>query len=351
MSKSFTLAILIAFSFAAALACSSAGDHDGDGDGDGSDGDVDGDSDTDSDSDADTDTYTGSPPSGCTKMDILFVIDDSGSMQCEQEMLTQAFPEFVQVIEEYNQENNNDLTYRIGVTATSRTLSYTIDPPPVGPIDIPPMNMNESGLDGELVEVNGQKWIDGPGNQSEIVSWFSEAATVGTGGTSYEMPLQCMAVSLLKNAEGEANEGFLRPDSLFIAVIITDEDDCSRTDNNFTVPDDSCMADPEQHNLVELQEYKDLLDDQFGGPERYVVVAIAGLNGCDADAYPTNCDEDSSYAGAQEAIRLQDFITNYIGDGEEENGVFSDICSNTMSEALDEALNKMTVACDEFPVE
>jgi hypothetical protein len=332
-------AMTIALSFALAPACSADRD-----DGSGSDGDTDGDSD--GDSDADTDSYTGPPNQGCTMMDILFVIDDSGSMGCEQTMLAQAFPQFIEVIEQYNQDQGNNLSYRLGVTATSRTLHYIIDLP----FGLPDMNMNENGLDGELVEASGLNWIDGPGNQSEIVSWFTEAASVGTGGTSYEMPLQCLALALAKDQPGEANDGFLRNDSLFITVLITDEDDCSRTDNDFTIPDDHCMSDPAAHNLVDLQLYKDFLDDRFGGADRYVVVTVAGLNGCDADAYPTTCSEDSSYAGALEAVRLQDFMDNYIGTAADDNGLFSDICANTMADALQEALEKMTVACDEYPV-
>jgi hypothetical protein len=337
------LTMLLALLLVLAPSCSADDGRDGSGaDGD-SDGD--GDSDTDGDADGDTDTYTGPPNQGCTKMDILFVIDDSGSMGCEQSMLTQAFPQFVQVIEEYNQAQGNNLSYRLGVTSTGRTVNYTIEVPL-----FPPFNMNENGLDGELNEVSGLKWIDGPGNQSEIVSWFSDAADLGTGGPSYEMPLQCLALAIAKDQPGEANEGFLRDDSLFITVIITDEDDCSRLDNNFTISNDSCMSDPVAHNLVDLQEYKDFLDEKLGGPERYVVVTVAGLNGCDASSYPTTCSEDSSYAGAKKAERLQDFMNNYIGTTADDNGLFSDLCANTMADALQEALEKMTVACDEFPV-
>jgi hypothetical protein len=80
------------------------------------------------------------------------------------------------------------------------------------------------------------------------------------------------------------------------------------------------------------------------------VVTVAGLNDCDASGYPTTCDEDSSYAGAMEAERLQDFMNNYIGTETDDNGLFSDICANTMTDALQEALEKMTVACDEYPI-
>jgi len=338
MRTAIVLALMTALILALSPACS-ASDRDGSS---GGNADSDGDGDSDSDSDTGTSTYD----QGCTMMDILFVIDDSGSMRCEQEMLIAAFPQFIQVIEDYNQSQGGGLSYRLGVTSTGRTVTFTLDPP-----FIPPLTFTEHGMNGELNEIGGQRWIDGPGNQTEITTWFSQAADLGTNGPSYEMPLQCMALALHKDQPGEVNEGFLREDSLFILVIITDEDDCSRTDNNFTITHDTCTSDPlAEGMLVPLQSYKDYLDERFGSPSRYVVVTIAGLDGCGADAYPTTCNEDSSYAGAKAAIRLQDFMDNYIGAGPDDNGLFSDICTNTMTDALQEALEKMTVACDEFPI-
>jgi hypothetical protein len=266
-------------------------------------------------------------------------------MGCEQDYLALAFPEFIEVVDTYSSENEVD--YRIGVTSTGRTVHYTIEIP-----FFPPIPMNENGDDGELVEEAGQKWIDGPGNQSEIVSWFTAAATgLGTMGPSFEMPLQSMGLAIVKDQPGEANDGFFRENSLFILVMITDEDDCSTGEDNFTITDDACMTPEPEPFLEPLQTYKDYLTEKFGGTDKYVVVTIAGLNGCGADAYPTTCDEDDSYAGALDAIRLEDFMWNYIGVEEDDNGVFSDICNDSMSEALEQALAKMEVACDEYEIE
>lgn len=306
------------------------------------DGDTDTDSDTDIDSDADGDSDSDGDSDGCEKMDILFVIDDSGSMGCEQTYLSQAFPEFIEVIDNYSTENQVD--YRIGVTSTGRTAHYTIEIP-----FFPPIPFNENGDDGVLTEEGGQQWIDGPGNQSGIISWFQGAATLGTAGPSFEMPLQCLGLALAKDQPGQANDGFLRDNALFVTVIITDEDDCSTTEDDFVIMDDACMTPTPDPFLEPLQSYKDFLDETFGGSDRYVVVTVAGLDGCGAEAYPTTCEEDDVYAGAMGAERLVDFMQNYIGTEETDNGVFSDICSESMSDALAVALDKMTVACDEYP--
>jgi len=276
---------------------------------------------------------------GCSKMDILFVIDDSGSMSCEQSKLGQAFPGFIQVLEDYLTPANTQVEYRVGVTSTGRTVDYTLK---LGGQDFP---FHEKGMDGKLNEVpGGGLWIDGPG--STVSSDFSATADLGTGGPSYEMPLESMHMALELTASGEYNDGFLREDSLFIVVFITDEDDCSRLDNDFEIHVDHCMTNPEGHNLVDLQEYKDYLDDKFGGESRYVVVSIAGASSCDISS--VTCEEDDAQAGANDAVRMKDFINNYF----EDNAVFSDICTEPMPDALSRALEKMQVACDEFtPVE
>jgi len=310
----------------------------------GSDGDADTDSDTDTDGDADADV-------GCDKMDILFVVDDSGSMACEQEMLTSSFPGFIQVLEEYNNANADQISYRIGVTSTGRSLDYTIDEPLN-----PPIPMSEDDLDGDLVDVDGQKWIDGPGDTAAITAAFTEAASLGTAGTSFEMPLECMREALDKDAPGCSNEGFLRENSLFIAVVITDEDDCSRTDNDFTISHDQCMTDaehPPEEMLVPLQEFKDCLDGRFGGSERWVFVTISGATDCAMTSWASDsCDpEEDPSAGAIESVRLIDWMNNYVGVDEGENGVFADICTTNLPDALAAALAKMEVACDEYVIE
>src|SRR5688500_7280074 len=51
---------------------------------------------------------------GCSKMDLLFVIDNSGSMGQEQANLIANFPMFIQVLDQ------SGLDYRVAVTTTGR---------------------------------------------------------------------------------------------------------------------------------------------------------------------------------------------------------------------------------------
>ena len=317
-------------------------------DGDGTDTDTD--TDTDADTDTDTDTTTDGYGVGCTEMDILFVIDDSGSMDCEQGDLIAAFPQFIDVLSEYSNDNAANISYRIGVTTTGKTADITFQ---VGSITVP---APQSGMDGDLVmpSTGTDPWIEG--SASELANQFPALASVGTGGPSFEMPLQALGLALAKDSAGAANEGFLRENALFIAVVITDEDDCSTTSMEISgIPDDQCMShegDPifDNYLLEPLQSYKDMLDDRFGGEDRYVFVTIAGAQACDSSS-STCTGEDSSYSGAHEAVRMKDFMNNYIGIDASDNGVFADICTTIMADALTEAMEKMEVICDDFILE
>ena len=71
---------------------------------------------------------------GCSKMDLLFVIDNSGSMQQEQTNLIANFPTFISVLDA------SGLDYRVAVTTTPPTAwspfsaisnSHLIDGTPV----------------------------------------------------------------------------------------------------------------------------------------------------------------------------------------------------------------------------
>src|SRR5262245_34619860 len=73
---------------------------------------------------------------GCSKMDLLFVIDNSGSMGQEQTNLIANFPNFINVLD------MSGLDYRVAVTTTSRNYTYYMTTP-IG--NIPQSTSGESG--------------------------------------------------------------------------------------------------------------------------------------------------------------------------------------------------------------
>jgi len=268
------------------------------------------------------------PAEVCSKMDILFVIDDSGSMGEEQGNLGQNFPQFINVLDEYMAADGL-LDYRIAVTTTGRDVDYVIDPSlglPI-PLPFPEIPMSESGDNGVMRQECGmsQRWIDR--TDSNVSSTFSCVANVGTSGPSLEMPLLATQMALGDRVTDGTNAGFLRDDALLAVVILTDEDDCSRTDNNFTIGGDQCGTnDP---TFLPPSSTINFLDTLTGARGRWATAVIAG---------PSSCS--SSFGEASHAANLQQFV------GETgENAVFSSICDGDLSTALGEAVATFDAAC------
>ncbi len=162
-------------------------------------------------------------------IDILFVIDDSGSMEEEQASLNANFQRFINVL---NNIEGGLPNVHIGVVSTN-----------VGAGDNDGCRNN--GDNGALQNApNGvcdaptDKWIqdianqDGSRNQNfagaDLAATFSCIAELGTTGCGFEQPLESMRRAL--NGSNGANNGFLRPDAFLAVIIISDEDDCSTED-------------------------------------------------------------------------------------------------------------------------
>jgi hypothetical protein len=190
--------------------------------------------------------------------------------------------------------------------------------------------MSESGDNGVLRQDCGmtKRWIDRA--DGDVASSFSCVANVGTGGPSLEMPLYTTQLALGDRMDDGTNAGFLREDSLLGIVYLTDEDDCSRTDNDFTIASDACGSNNPDYLPPSLTV--DFLDQLTGARGRWATAVIAG---------PTQCT--SNFGDAIAANNLQEFV-NLTG----ENAVFSSICDGDLSTALGQALATFDAACRSF---
>ena len=119
----------------------------------------------------------------CNKMDIVFVVDDSGSMAEEQSNLATNFPMFAQLLSQY-QVDGQPLDYRIGLTTTGRTINYSIVLPGIGTLP-----MSETGDNGAFKNNCNSSARFLQSTDPNVESVLSCRANVGTGGPSIEMPL------------------------------------------------------------------------------------------------------------------------------------------------------------------
>ncbi len=133
--------------------------------------------------------------------DILFVVDDSCSMEDEQEELAANFDNFIQHFDGTN------LDYHIGVVRG----------------DLEPGATDDWGILETLPD--GSKWIDA--DTADPTGAFNAIANVGAGGSGEcEMGLQASFSALqYQTNPGRPNEGFYREDALLTLVVVSDEVD------------------------------------------------------------------------------------------------------------------------------
>jgi hypothetical protein len=260
-------------------------------------------------------------PRACNKMDLVFVIDDSKSMEQEQGNLAANFPMFASLLSSYTTPDGEKIDYRIAVTTTGKDLMYTIQN---GPITLP---ANENGDNGAFrTNCNLAKRYLEPtdANMQQVLSC---RANVGISGPSFEMPLMMTKWALGDRMADNTNAGFLREDALLGIVMLTDEDDASTTQNNFTVT--ATSQPPVDYHPADLISFLDTLK---GHRTRWAAGVIAG---------PTSCT--SAFGEAAKATRLQDFVMQ--ANTSSPQASFSSICDGDLTAALQKTLDTFQTAC------
>jgi hypothetical protein len=253
----------------------------------------------------------------CSEMDILFVIDNSGSMGQEQTNLIANFPAFISVLDA------SGLNYRVAVTTTARNYTYTMALPP----PLPSQQQSTTGESGAMLKKGTmtKRWIDK--GDPDVTGTFSTLANVGTGGSSDEMPLGAVRDAFEDRMTDGTNMGFRRPGALLGIVILTDENDCSY-EQSVTLSFSESLC---ETKMEPVANYKTFLDQYTGSPTRWAVAMIAGPG-------PGTCS--STFGEADEATRLIDFKTQ-VGT----NAIMSSICDGNLATGLMQATMLFESAC------
>ena len=247
-------------------------------------------------------------PDECKKMDIVFVVDNSGSMEEEQTNLGTNFPKFVEVISNYKTKSGDALDYRIAVTSSDDGKDKGKYHTTAG-----------AGAPNSCSPGPARPWLERP--DGDVAGFFSCRAQLGTDGSNIERPLENMLLSVTSGlASNSSSAGsFLRDDALLAFILITDEDEGSAGGKGD-------LGRP-------MAEYPGSFDDVKGARGRWAAAVIAGEQEC-----------ESAFGSASEAPRLKGFI-NDVG----KNGVFSSICTGDLTQGLTAALNTFDEACKNFP--
>jgi len=272
---------------------------------------------------------------GCDKVDLLFVVDNSGSMADEQASLVASFPGFIDAMQ---QELADTEGYHIGVV-TSDQYIFDIQ---CSPLSIGNLVYRTGGVDSS--NGNCGPYISGFNYMTEnddLVDTFACAAQVGTGGSGDEHPMEAMITALSPPIidEGECNEGFLRDDALLVVVIITDEED----DHESLA--DACNDSPLPGSAGEPGTWFDDMVEIKGREESVVVLALVGPDGEAAPMCPELDKCNGGIAGAEVADRILEFSSMFTF------GFVGQVCAD-YGPIFQESISVIKTACDEFvPVE
>jgi hypothetical protein len=223
--------------------------------------------------------------------DILFVVDDSGSMAANQSNLANNLDAFIDALVSSPVQND----FRIGVTNSSVddfNLSTVYSGGPSKGIPYPQGALLAVATDSVGNVIPGQLVYDATkyastggwgGNRildkgsPTLAADFKNNVRVGSSGTGKEQPLRAAKLALTDRL-ADANAGFLRDGARLAVIVLSDADDCS----NSTLPNITSNAGcdtPNNPSFDPIQGIADFLRGPIGGELRDVAVgAIVGLS-------------------------------------------------------------------------
>lgn len=301
--------------------------------------------------------------------DLLFVIDDSGSMKEEQENLRRNLAAFVAALAESPVPND----FRIGVTTTDVHGMFGMAasfPTNVAPFDqfgyavpyaqgaivaIDPGALTSDALRGKPLydQTNGYRMPpDGARFLTPAqVATFETNVLVGTAGSGKEEPLRAVELALGARVEDGTNAGFLRSGARLGIVMLTDEDDCSERAAGHPLAADT---NPECHDdnikgtqLLPLTGFRDFLDGPIAGEQRHPVLAVIAGFDPSASYSPDGCT--SAFGQSYDQPERLDGLLDLLGA---ERSLRGSICDESFGPSLQriaDLLVPQTVPIDGAP--
>ncbi|MEM6954734.1 MAG: hypothetical protein AAF411_02370 [Myxococcota bacterium] len=195
------------------------------------------------------------PVTNVDKVDLLLVVDNSGSMREEQASLAEEIPGLINALatgQLGDREFPAVRDLRVGVVSTDMGTGG------FGNLCPEPMR----GDDGVLIRGSGCDSPDMPflgfqpdlgGDANAFATSVACRANLGTAGCGFEQQLDAMLKAVTPSTSpirftggtrgnnDTANEGFVRDDALLAVIMLTDEDDCSAANPIIFNQDNSAM--------------------------------------------------------------------------------------------------------------
>jgi hypothetical protein len=175
-------------------------------------------------------------------VDILFVVDDSGSMAAEQVQLGQSFKSFVNILE----ESGGSTSYQIALITTGVESDREDPDCPICTEEVKTFCIYSNSDGGPFVERLGhiESWTGEIPNftftedptckliqQNNLSCFYDEdkeqgVVLVSTLGCGFERGLSSMKRALEPGTLRQFNPNFLRKDANLAVIVVSDEEDC-----------------------------------------------------------------------------------------------------------------------------
>lgn len=183
-----------------------------------------------------------------SKLDILWVIDNSGSMQSSQTNLAENFQAFIQDMATKN------FDYQMAVTTSEAYLSYFTG------------NMNRSRFRDGVGSNHSGVFVITP-TTLNLQQVFMTNITQGISGSGDERAFHSFKEAL----NNPLNAGFVRQDSFLSVIIVSDEDDFSSSSSTFRED----YNHPSMHPVSDYVTFLDQFTNSTPTRRRYNVSAMA----------------------------------------------------------------------------
>lgn len=208
---------------------------------------------------ADSDTFYQNADQVNSKVDILWIVDNSGSMASSQQNLANNFNAFIQDFQSKN------LDFRMGITGTDAWLDRFYNSSICTELRDGPIRTNYSNGKCEYSGTHNGHRILTPATP-DLTNVFINNIKQGVNATGDERPF----MSMMDVFNKPLNVGFLRDTSYLAVIILTDEDDTSHNGSNLLSHGNAGL-----HPVSRYVNELDVLTNSSGATRRYSVNTIA----------------------------------------------------------------------------
>ncbi len=233
------------------------------------------------------------------KLDILFVVDNSGSMREEQEGVAR---ELVAFVDEVKKGGGVSQDFKIGLVTTT-VYQHTLVNGVQGYLEYPTQSgklqaVPDAAPDGGVIPHTGTERVLN-GTDPLLIDKLSRLVQQGTSGSGQETPFEAARLALASDlasvpVEDGGNGGFLRDRARLLVVVVSDEDDCSEmarpplvyvgneTSRDYCGEQGSSLTQVAEYHRIFTQDLK----DATGAQRDIVWAAIAPVSRADKVAQP-----------------------------------------------------------------